>query len=145
VPTLELVQAIQANGGVLRNPLSREMFTPKDVKGILLHPTGKSLAALRVEQREMSKGVRTETIVQMEKLSTILLADQSSDTLPSRKAVDEFLLYIATRKSSFGTIMTNRLIYEQYQILSKKRSKVSSVLPQTLTLDSLMTGLSVKQ
>ncbi|KAI4910127.1 hypothetical protein J4E90_007558 [Alternaria incomplexa] len=92
----ELVQAIQANGGVLRNPLSREMFTPKDVKGILLHPTGKSLAALRVEQHEMSKGVRTETIIQMEKLSAILLADQSSDTLPSRKAVDEFLLYIAT-------------------------------------------------
>ena len=121
------------------------MFTPKDVKGILLHPTGKSLAALRVEQREMSKCVRTETIIQMEKLSAILLADQSSDTLPSRKAVDEFLLYIATRRSSFGTIMTNRLIHEQYQILSKKRSKVLSVLPQTLTLDSLMTGLSVKQ
>ncbi|KAI4689657.1 uncharacterized protein J4E88_003012 [Alternaria novae-zelandiae] len=141
----ELVQAIQANGGVLRNPLSREMFTPKDVKGILLHPTGKSLAALRVEQHEMSKGVRTETIVQMEKLSAILLADQSSDTLPSRKAVDEFLLYVATRRSSFGTMTTNKLISEQYQILSKKRSKVSSVLPQTLTLDSLMTGLSVKQ
>lgn len=108
-PTLELVQAIQANGGVLRNPLSREMFTPKDVKGILLHPAGQSLAALRVEQHEMSKGVRSETIDQMEKLSAILLADQSSDTLPSRKAVDEFLLYIATRKSFLGTMATNQL------------------------------------
>ncbi|KAG9195354.1 hypothetical protein G6011_00475 [Alternaria panax] len=92
----ELVQAIRANSGVLRNPLSREMFTPKDVKGILLHPSGHSLAALRVEQHKMSKGVRSETIIQMEKLSAILLADQSSDNLPSRKAVDEFLLYIAT-------------------------------------------------
>ena len=103
-PTLELVQAIQANSGVLRNPLSREMFTPKDVKGILLHPSGQSLAALHVEQHAMSKGVRSETIEQMEKLSTILLADQTSDTLPSRKAVDEFLLYVATRKSFLETM-----------------------------------------
>ncbi|CAN9359765.1 unnamed protein product [Alternaria sp. RS040] len=92
----ELVQAIQANSGIFRNPLSKEMFTPKDVKGILLHPTGRSLAALRVEQHKMSKGVRTDTIVRMEKLSAVLLEDQSSDNLPSRKAVDEFLLYIAT-------------------------------------------------
>jgi hypothetical protein len=92
----ELVQAIQANSGVLRNPLSKEMFTPKDIRGILMHPSGQPLAALRVEQREMSKGVRTETIDWMEKLSKVLLEDQSSDTIPSRKAVDEFLVYIAT-------------------------------------------------
>ncbi|KAF1937261.1 hypothetical protein EJ02DRAFT_385969 [Clathrospora elynae] len=92
----ELVQAIQANSGVLRNPLSKEMFTPKDIRGILMHPTGHPLAALRVEQHEMSKGVRTETIEQMEKLSKILNEDQTNDTIPSRKAVDEFLLYIAT-------------------------------------------------
>ncbi|CAO2648556.1 Nn.00g078230.m01.CDS01 [Neocucurbitaria sp. VM-36] len=92
----ELVQAIKANSGVLRNPLSKEMFTPKDVKGILIHPLGKPLAALAVEQHEMSKGVRIATIEQMEKLSKILLEDQSADTLPSRKAVDEFLAYIAT-------------------------------------------------
>ena len=92
----ELVQAITANSGVLRNPLSKEMFTPKDVKGILIHPLGQSLAALAVEQHEMSKGVRIATIEQMEKLSKILLEDQSADTVPSRKAVDEFLAYIAT-------------------------------------------------
>lgn len=92
----ELVQAIKANSGVLRNPLSKEMFTPKDVKGILTHPLGKPLAALAVEQHEMSKGVRLATIEQMEKLSKILLEDQSADTMPSRKAVDEFLAYIAT-------------------------------------------------
>ena len=92
----ELVQAIKANSGVLRNPLSKEMFTPKDVKGILTHSIGKPLAALAVEQHEMSKGVRVATIEQMEKLSKILLEDQSADTVPSRKAVDEFLAYIAT-------------------------------------------------
>jgi hypothetical protein len=93
----ELVQAITANNGVLRNPLSKEMFTPKDIKGILFHPLGKPLAALAVEQHEMSKGVRSETITRMEKLSCVLLEDQSSDTVPSRTAVDEFLAYVATR------------------------------------------------
>jgi hypothetical protein len=95
----ELAQAITANGGVMRNPLSRQMFTPKDIRGIVAHPDGKQLAALQVAQKEMSKGVRPETIAQMEKLAKILLEDQSSDTLPSRHAVDEFLAYIATRKS----------------------------------------------
>jgi hypothetical protein len=92
----ELVQAITANNGVLRNPLSKEMFTPKDIKGILLHPLGKPLAALGVEQHEMAKGVRMDTIVHMERLSHTLLEDQSADTVPSRKAVDEFLAYVAT-------------------------------------------------
>lgn len=95
----ELAQAITSNGGVFRNPLSRDMFTPKDVKGILMHPLGKSLSALAVEQHEMSKGVRPATIEQMEKLSHILLEDQSTDTIPSRKAVDEFLAYVATCES----------------------------------------------
>ncbi|KAF2818490.1 hypothetical protein CC86DRAFT_375718 [Ophiobolus disseminans] len=92
----ELVQAITVGKGIMRNPLSKEMFTPKDIKGILMHPLGKPLAALAVKQHEMSKGVRIETINQMEKLSHVLLEDQTSDTLPSRKAVDEFLAYIAT-------------------------------------------------
>jgi hypothetical protein len=102
----ELVQAISANNGVLRNPLSKEMFTPQDIKGILLHPLGQPLAALGVEQREMSKGVRAETIEHMERLANILLKDQTSDTLPSRKAVDEFLAYIATCMCSFATTLS---------------------------------------
>ncbi|KAF3041589.1 hypothetical protein E8E12_009058 [Didymella heteroderae] len=92
----ELVAAIEAGSGVLRNPLSKQMFTPRDVKGIFTHPLAKPLAALAVEQKEMSKGVRPETIERMEKLSAILLEDQSADTLPSRHAVDEFLAYVAT-------------------------------------------------
>jgi hypothetical protein len=94
----ELVQAITAANGVMRNPLSSEMFTPGDIKGIVGHALGKGLAALAVEQHEMAKGVRDETVSQMEKLAQVLLEDQSSDTLPSRKAVDEFLAYIATCK-----------------------------------------------
>lgn len=96
----ELVAAIEAGSGVLRNPLSKQMFTPKDVKGIFVHPLAKSLAALAVEQKEMSKGVRPETITRMEKLSVILLEDQNENALPSRHAVDEFLAYIATCKFS---------------------------------------------
>ncbi|CAI6333898.1 unnamed protein product [Periconia digitata] len=92
----ELVNAIKANGGVMRNPLSRGMFTPKDVRGILMHPDGKSLAALQIQQRDMAKGVRMATIDEMDKLAVILLQDQSSDQLPSRRAVDQFLTYIAT-------------------------------------------------
>lgn len=94
----ELVAAIKAGSGVLRNPLSKQMFTPKDVTGIYMHPLAKPLAALAVEQKHMSKGVRPETITRMEKLSKILLVDQSTDTMPSRHAVDEFLAYVATRK-----------------------------------------------
>lgn len=93
----ELVQAVSANSGVLRNPLSKEMFTPNDIRGILMHPLGKPLGALAVEQHEMSKGVRIATIEAMEKLAKVLLEDQSSDTIASRTAVDEFLAYIAIR------------------------------------------------
>lgn len=102
----ELAQAITANGGVMRNPLSRQLFTPKDIRGIVQHPLGKRLAALQLEQHEMSKGVRDETITQLEKLAKLLLDDQSSDALPSRHAVDEFLAYIATRKSAFHNLAT---------------------------------------
>lgn len=94
----ELVAAIKAASGVLRNPLSKQMFTPTDVKAIYMHPLAKSLAALAVAQKEMSQGVRPETILRMEKLSGVLLEDQSADTLPSRHAVDEFLAYVATCK-----------------------------------------------
>ncbi|KAF2728194.1 hypothetical protein EJ04DRAFT_449821 [Polyplosphaeria fusca] len=92
----ELVNSISSNGGVMRNPLSRVMFTPKDIRGIVSHPLGKPLAALQVQQHEMSKGVRQATIDHMEKLGKILLDDQTSDQLPSRHAIDEFMAYIAT-------------------------------------------------
>jgi hypothetical protein len=42
----ELAQATTSNGGVMRNPLSRQLFTPGDVKAIIQHLIGKPLAAL---------------------------------------------------------------------------------------------------
>jgi hypothetical protein len=102
----ELVAAIKANNGILRNPLSKEMFTPKDVKEITMHDLGKPLAALAVKQREMAKGVRPDTIERMEKLSLILLEDQTTDALPSRVAVDEFLAYIATCTSCDSSLLS---------------------------------------
>lgn len=92
----ELAQAITSNSGVMRNPLSRQMFTPRDIRAIVQHPMGRQLAALQVEQNQMSKGVRLQTIEHLEKLATTLLADQSSDQLPSRHAIDEFMAYCAT-------------------------------------------------
>ncbi|OCK84583.1 hypothetical protein K432DRAFT_413904 [Lepidopterella palustris CBS 459.81] len=91
----ELAQAITSNGGVMRNPLSRQMFTPKDIRAIVQHPMGKHLAALAIEQSAMSKGVRPETIEHLEKLAKVLLDDQSSDQLPSRHAIDEFMAHCA--------------------------------------------------
>ena len=92
----ELAQALKANGGAMRNPLSRQLFTPKDISAIVQHPLGKGLAAMQLEQSQMFKGVRPSTAEQLEKLATALLADMSDDQIASRKAVDGFLAYMAT-------------------------------------------------
>lgn len=92
----ELAQAITSNGGVMRNPLSRQLFTPSDVKAIVSHPLGKPLAALQLAQSELSKGVRPKTIEMLANMSTTLLADDSQDQIPSRHVIDEFLAYVAT-------------------------------------------------
>jgi hypothetical protein len=91
----ELAQALTSNGGILRNPLSRMLFTPSDVRSILQHPLGKGLSALQAEQGKLSQGVRLETIEQLEKVSAVLLEDMSNDQMPSRHVVDEFLVYTA--------------------------------------------------
>jgi hypothetical protein len=92
----ELVQAIEANGGVMRNPLSRENFTVSDVEAIIRHSHGKKLAAIQVEQSKLSKGVRQETITKMRELARVVLDDQSANSHPSHDAVDNFLSYMAT-------------------------------------------------
>jgi hypothetical protein len=92
----ELSNALASNRGVMRNPLSKQLFTPKDINAIIKHPLGKRLAAMRVEQSQMSKGVRPTTIAELDKLAAALLADQSADQIPSRQAVDEFSAYMAT-------------------------------------------------
>jgi hypothetical protein len=52
----ELAQAISSNGGVMRNPLSKQMFTPNDIRDIVRHPMGKHLAALEIEQKKLRLG-----------------------------------------------------------------------------------------
>ena len=92
----ELAQAITSGGGVMRNPLSKLMFTPADVGHIVQHPQGKGLAALQVAQSKLKKGVRPKTIDELDKLAKVLLEDQTEDQAPSRHAVDAFAAYLAT-------------------------------------------------
>lgn len=92
----ELVQAIRAGKGAMRNPLTKESFSTDDVAAIIRHPKGRALAALEVEQTQLRKGVRAETIEKLRALSTTMLVDMSENSQPSHEAVDAFLLYVAT-------------------------------------------------
>ena len=92
----ELAQAIRSSDGIMRNPLSKLMFTPTDVAVIVQHPRGKSLAALQVDQSKLKRGVRSKTIEELKKLAGIFLGDETEDQLPSRSAVDQFAAYLAT-------------------------------------------------
>ena len=92
----ELAQAISSNGGVMRNPLSRQMFTPTDIRAIIKHPLGKGLGALQIEQSKLSKGVRPATIERLADLAKVLETDMSTDQMASRHAIDDFLAYVAT-------------------------------------------------
>lgn len=92
----ELAQAIKSQDGVMRNPLSKQMFTPNDVRVIIRHPLGDELGALQVEQRTLSKGVRPATVKRLADLAQVLSADMSPDQMASRHALDEFLAYVAT-------------------------------------------------
>lgn len=57
----ELAQAISSNGGVMRNPLSHQMFTTNDIRAIVQHPLGKHLAALEIEQKKLKLGIHAPT------------------------------------------------------------------------------------
>lgn len=92
----ELSQALVSNGGVMRNPISKDLFTPDDIRTIVSHPSGKKLAAMQIRQDELSQGIRPTTIEKLDKLSKTILADMEDDALASRKAVDELLAYMAT-------------------------------------------------
>jgi hypothetical protein len=92
----ELAQALVSNGGVMRNPLNRQLFTPDDIRAILQHPLGKRLAALQIEQEKMLQGIRPKTIKKLDTLATAFLDDMDDDQVSSRHAVDEFLAYVAT-------------------------------------------------
>ena len=92
----ELTQAITSNGGVMRNPLGKVMFTPADVRNIVHHPRGKCLAALQIDQSKLKRGLRPTTIDELAKMAKVLLEDMKSDQVPSRRAIDGLTAYLAT-------------------------------------------------
>lgn len=92
----ELVQAIKANKCAMRNPLTRENFTVGDVEAIVRHPVGQELAAIQIEQSQLFRGVRQDTISRLESMAKILLEDDTENSHVSHNAVDDFLSYVAT-------------------------------------------------
>jgi len=92
----ELVQSITSNGGIMRNPISKQLFTTNDIRAIVQHPLGKNLAALEIEQKKLKLGVRPKTIEHLDKLQAVLLEDQTDNAIPSRHAVDSFMAFLAT-------------------------------------------------
>jgi hypothetical protein len=96
----ELVMAIEANSGVMRNPLSRQMFSNADILTILGHPLGKRLKPLEEDQSRWRKGIRPTTIAKIDELGRTMLTDQSMDGGPTRIAIDEFLAFMVTVPSS---------------------------------------------
>jgi hypothetical protein len=96
----ELAAAIRAQGGVMRNPLSKQMFSESDIETILSHPLGQQLRPLQEAQHRLKKGVRSATITKIESLGNVMLTDQSMDARPSRTAIEEFLAFVATLPSS---------------------------------------------
>ena len=95
----ELARAITSGKGVMRNPLSKQMFTRSDIRAIIQHPLGKGLQALQVEQRKLKHGVRSETIEELDRLAKVLLVDMSEDGKPSHVAVETFVSWLGTLPS----------------------------------------------
>ncbi len=92
----ELTAAIEANDGVMRNPLSKQMFSEDDIRMILAHRLGQRLRLLQIAQNKLRQGVRPKTIDKLDRLGKAMLDDQTMDSAPSREAMDEFLAYVAT-------------------------------------------------
>jgi hypothetical protein len=92
----ELVQALQAQGGVMRNPLSRHMFSVDDIGKICGHPLGRCLRPLRQAQDRLRRGFHPTTVAHVAGLGDVMLRDQTENIGPTRRAIDEFNAYVAT-------------------------------------------------
>lgn len=92
----ELARAITSGKGVMRNPLSKQMFTRADIRAIVQHPLGKGLQALQVEQGKLKRGIRPQTIDELDKLAKVLQDDNSEDGKESHLAVEIFVSYTET-------------------------------------------------
>jgi len=96
----ELAQAITSNAGMMRNPLSKQIFTRADIGAIVQYPPGRGLGALQVVQSKLKRGIRPKTIEQLDKLARLLVEDITEDQMPSHPAVEVFVSYLATLPSS---------------------------------------------
>ncbi|KAG9240632.1 hypothetical protein BJ878DRAFT_560323 [Calycina marina] len=92
----ELIQAIRINGGIMRNPMTKQMFTTNDIKAIVTHPLGKKLDAVDIEQKKLKLGMRPAMIDALDKLQTALMEDQNVDRILFRHAVDSFMAFMVT-------------------------------------------------
>ena len=92
----ELADALAVNSAVMRNPLTKDMFAEEDVRQILNHPLGQRLRPMAVEQGQLKRGVRADTIDHMDKLSRVMLEDQSAHATPTIAAIDIFMAYYHT-------------------------------------------------
>jgi hypothetical protein len=93
----ELAQALIANGGEMRNPINHRMFSNRDVQAIHSHPLTKNLDMSQRKQPDVrisALGSMEETIDKLDELANTMVSDISADRLPSRKGLEEFLVYL---------------------------------------------------
>ena len=95
----ELASAIRSGKGVMKNPLSKRMFTRADIRMIIQHPLGKGLQALQVGQSKLKRSVRPQTIDELDKVAKVLQVDKSEDGKPSHLALEAFVSYLETLPS----------------------------------------------
>ncbi|KAK4206924.1 hypothetical protein QBC37DRAFT_456930 [Rhypophila decipiens] len=93
----ELASALEANSGIMRNPLTRKLFSETDVRRILAHPLGQRLRPMRDAQTaHLSRGLHPDTVRLVAQMGRVMVADQTLDMAPSQEVADEFLAHVAT-------------------------------------------------
>ena len=99
----ELVQAIAANGGVFKNPLTHLWFSESDIRAILAHPLGAELRRAQAAQESLRDGVRRDTAVALHKVGAALMNDRANDgngAVASAWALAEFRAFVLTLPES---------------------------------------------
>ncbi len=134
----ELVQAIAANGGVFKNPLTHIWFAESDIKAILAHPMGTALRRAKADQERLRDGVREETALALRKLGTALMNDQANDghtAVASALAIAEFRAFLLTlpdnEQRDIAALRTTGIDRHTCKVFSA--SQVQAVLDDTGT------------
>jgi len=93
-----LVDHLWDMGRLRRNPLTRKLFTPADIRSLVAHPGGQSLAEepLELSAVGLVQGVRTTTLQQLAQLALALQPDGSFDQEAANEALDIFEQYMVT-------------------------------------------------